>query len=248
MTRSSTAKIAFIPRRRRRGSPSRRRRAARAASSPAAARSATGRSTYGRSSPVSPGPPSSVRSAGSGRGQHSDVRVQAPGRVESTLDPVVQLGDRGIGRGVPAPAVSGARSRRRSRRRTSRPARLAASGVRPADRPSSSVGEAGRAGGPVESDARACCSTSGARLRATPRSVAPSHNTESAGTASRNSPGIAVAANHCSKRRRGRVRRITSPMNPSVPREPTSSRHRSNPLTFFTVGPPALTTLPAALT
>ena len=31
---------------------------------------------------------------------------------------------------------------------------------------------------------------------------------------------------------------------PSVPSEPTSSRHRSKPLTFFTVGPPALTTAP----
>ena len=35
-------------------------------------------------------------------------------------------------------------------------------------------------------------------------------------------------------------------MKPNVPKEPTSNRHRSNPLTFFTVGPPALTTSPAA--
>ena len=54
--------------------------------------------------------------------------------------------------------------------------------------------------------------------------------------------------NHCSNAARGRVRRITSPMKPSVPREPTRSRHRSNPLTFFTVGPPAFTTSPAAST
>ena len=47
-------------------------------------------------------------------------------------------------------------------------------------------------------------------------------------------------------RARGRVRRITSPMNASVPSEPTSSRHRSKPLTFFTVGPPALTSAPSA--
>ena len=46
----------------------------------------------------------------------------------------------------------------------------------------------------------------------------------------------------------GRVRRITSPMNPSVPCDPTSRRHRSNPLTFFTVGPPALTISSAVFT
>ena len=47
---------------------------------------------------------------------------------------------------------------------------------------------------------------------------------------------------------RGRVRRMTSPRNASVPSEPTSRRHRSKPLTFFTVGPPALTTSPSAVT
>ena len=46
----------------------------------------------------------------------------------------------------------------------------------------------------------------------------------------------------------GFVRNTTSPSRPSVPSEPTSTRHRSNPLTFLTVGPPARMTLPAALT
>ena len=45
---------------------------------------------------------------------------------------------------------------------------------------------------------------------------------------------------------RGRVRSTTSAMSPSVPSEPTSSRHRSKPVTFFTVGPPAFTTVPSA--
>ena len=55
-------------------------------------------------------------------------------------------------------------------------------------------------------------------------------------------------ASHCCTAGRGRVRRITSPRNASVPSEPTSRRQRSKPLTFFTVGPPALTTSPVAVT
>ncbi len=60
------------------------------------------------------------------------------------------------------------------------------------------------------------------------------------------SSGSIVPAYQRSQRARGHVRRMASPRNPSVPREPTSSRGRSNPLTFFTVGPPPLTTSPAA--
>ena len=41
---------------------------------------------------------------------------------------------------------------------------------------------------------------------------------------------------------------MTSPNIPMVPSEPTSRRHRSNPLTFFTVGPPAFATSPSAVT
>ena len=41
---------------------------------------------------------------------------------------------------------------------------------------------------------------------------------------------------------------MTSSTSPSVPSEPTISLGRSNPETFFTVGPPPRTTLPSALT
>ena len=64
----------------------------------------------------------------------------------------------------------------------------------------------------------------------------------------RRANGSASPANQRDTAGRGRVRRITSPMKASVPWEPTSNRHRSKPLTFFTVGPPALATAPSAVT
>ena len=53
---------------------------------------------------------------------------------------------------------------------------------------------------------------------------------------------------HCSCSGLGRVRRIASPMHPSVPNEPTRTRHMSKPVTFLTVGPPAVTSRPSAAT
>ena len=40
---------------------------------------------------------------------------------------------------------------------------------------------------------------------------------------------------------------MASPTQPRVPSEPTRRRQRSNPLTFFTVGPPAVTKRPSKL-
>ena len=75
----------------------------------------------------------------------------------------------------------------------------------------------------------------------------PSHNTLTGRYKAANvDPGSLVVLNHWDTAGSGRVRKMTSPMNPSVPREPTSRRHRSKPDTFFTVGPPAFTISPAA--
>ena len=94
---------------------------------------------------------------------------------------------------------------------------------------------------------RAASSTSRASPSNSTNVVRPSHSTD-VGRYSRPrvSTGSAVVRNHCSNGERGRVRRITSATNPMVPRDPTSSRQRSKPLTFFTVGPPAFTISPVA--
>ena len=44
----------------------------------------------------------------------------------------------------------------------------------------------------------------------------------------------------------GFVRKVTSAINPSVPKEPTKSLCKLNPLTFFTTGAPDETISPSA--
>ena len=191
-----------------------------------------GRSTNGRSA-----------IAGS-RVEHVDAGVEPTGRVEGVLDPPVQLATTGSTARRRRRLARGARSRRRARRRTARCSRRCSPGA--IDHRPPSAAPAGRS--PASSASR----RPDRRRRAVAleqhphRGAVPQHRTSvgTAGPARR--PGSTAPVNHCSKRARGRVRRITSPRKPSVPRDPTSSRHRSNPLTFFTVGPPALTTSPAA--
>ena len=148
-------------------------------------------------------------------------------------------------RAAGATGSPGARPRRRSRPRTrpSRPAgrggsdgrcggRSAARPPRPGRRTAGLGGDVGRHGprAAPTSSCRPTGSTPGGRARRT--------QGERVGAVGR--------ANHRAAGGRGRVRRITSPRSASVPSEPTSSRHRSKPLTFFTVGPPAFTTSPSA--
>ena len=178
--------------------------------------------------------------------EHVDAGVEPAGRVEAALDPPVQGDDRRV-RLSPrrrlavvddADADLGHEraAQRADRRRRDRPAPAGRQRRRPARR------LAGRA-------ARTWASTSRSSPSSSTHVVVPSHSTD-VGRYSRASAssGSMRPLNHCSYRARGRVRRMTSPMKPSVPRDPTSSRHTSKPLTFFTVGPPALTISPAAET
>ena len=159
--------------------------------------------------------------------EHVPARVEAARRVEQRPGSArVRSATTGsTGRGGLGLRCGG-RRRRRPRRRTC---------------PSSaaiSVGEidqrcGGRAGGPsvgTSPDAEAsastsagCPSSSDPRPRAVPQDRAP------AGTAPRRAAaGSAVSTvNQRDAAGIGRVRKITSPMSPTVPSEPTSSRHRS---------------------
>ena len=181
--------------------------------------------------------------------QHVDARVEATVGIELVLEPAVQLGARRDRSGAPARGCSWCTTptpisatnrpvpgsdRQSAGRQRPAPAGRAA---RPADRRPSSA-----------SDVAWSLDVVGMALEQHPHRARRPTAPTSAGTArAQLATGRRVDVYHCSNVARGRVRRITSPMNPSVPREPTSSRHRSNPLTFLTVGPPALTISPAGV-
>ena len=155
----------------------------------------------------------------------------------------------GVAPGEGVAARCGGRRRRRPRRRTV-PVSAATSvgGDRPAVRRAARGGPSHFAGARRR---RPVPRRPPGGPRAAPTSVVPSHSDarrpvqrgDERRTGRRSRPRtIATSAGN------GRVRRITSPSSPSVPSEPTSRRQRSKPLTFFTVGPPALTSRPSAET
>ena len=174
----------------------------------------------------------------------------------SVLDPPVQVRPPRASTGRARRRLGGVDdARRRPRPRTGRCRPSAAGAAARAPSGAATSGAAAAAGGPADvgqpGARRPRPSTSAGWPSSSTHVVVavPQHRRPAGAACARSANGSAVARQPpLGRRQRPGAQHDLGRCSPRVPSEPTSSRHRSKPLTFFTVGPPALTSRPSAET